>query len=193
MISALILAAGESKRMGQPKLLLPWRQSTVLGHVIQVFKSAAIEDVVVVTGGRREAVEEIARAGGARLAFNRDFASQEMLSSLQTGLRCMELSTQAALVALGDQPQVEESTVRMVAEEYRRTFAPLIVPSYEMHRGHPWLIARKFWDAVLAMRFPETPRDFLHGSARDIVYVELASPTILQDLDTPEDYLNSRQ
>jgi molybdenum cofactor cytidylyltransferase len=193
MISALILAAGESKRMGTPKMLLPWGETTVLGQVIRVFNAAAINDVIVVTGGAREAVEQIAEASGARTVFNQDYASQEMLNSLQAGLHAMDPNAEAALIALGDQPQIQENTVSVIVEKYVQTGASLVVPSHRMHRGHPWLIARNLWDALFRMRSPETPRDFLHQHAQQILHIELDTPTILQDLDTLEDYLKSRQ
>ncbi len=87
MISAIILAAGESKRMGQPKMLLPWGEVTVLGQVISTYQAAGVEDVLVVTGGAREQVEGIVRQHGARSVFNEQFAGGGMLSSLQCGLQ----------------------------------------------------------------------------------------------------------
>ena len=192
MITALILAAGESKRMGQPKMLLPWEKTTVLGHVIEVFQRAEIEDILVITGGARKEVEEIATANKARIIFNPRYASGEMLSSVQAGLRTAAPQTSAALIALGDQPQVEEANVRLVVKEYERSHADLIVPSYQLRRGHPWLVAQKLWSKILVMRSPESLRDFLKRHAQDIHYVNVDSPSILADLDTPEDYLKSR-
>ena len=193
MIAALILAAGQSRRMGRPKMSLPWGQSTVLGRVIQVVKAAGVADVLVVSGGGREAVEEIAVECQARTIFNPDYEREEMLSSLQLGLRGLPDETGAALVVLGDQPQIKEQTVRMILREYGETSAPLIVPSYQRRRGHPWLLGRGLWQLLLDLRAPESPRDFLRVHADDIHYVEVETDTIIQDLDTPEDYLKSPQ
>jgi molybdenum cofactor cytidylyltransferase len=192
MIAAVILAAGQSKRMGQPKMMLPWHGTTVLGRVIDVFKAAEIEEVVVVTGGNRAGSEQIARSAGARTVFNEDYTNQEMLSSLQVGLRAMKSSTEAALIALGDQPQIREDTIRVIVERYEHTRAPLVVPSYQMRRGHPWLVSTAMWESIFGMRSPATPRDFLRQNAQAIDYVELDTSSILEDLDTPEDYLKSR-
>jgi molybdenum cofactor cytidylyltransferase len=192
MIAAVILAAGQSKRMGQPKMMLPWHGTTVLGRVIEIFQAAGIEEVVVVTGGNREGAEQIAQSAGARTVFNEDYAGQEMLSSLQVGLRAMESSAEAALIALGDQPQIREDTVRAIIEKYQQTHARLVIPSYQMRRGHPWLVTKELWHVIFGMGSPETPRDFLRQYAKAIDYVELDTPTILEDLDTPEDYLKSR-
>ena len=191
MISAIILAAGESKRMGQPKMLLKWGETTVIETVIATFQAAGIQNVLVIAGGAKEQIER-AIGDSARTIFNADYARGEMLSSLQAGLEAMKPEAEAVLVALGDQPQVEERSVRLVMNEYQRTSASIVVPSYQMHRGHPWLVARKHWSAILKMHRPDTPRDFLNQHIQEIRYVNIDSSTILLDLDTPEDYLKSR-
>ena len=122
-----------------------------------------------------------------------------MLSSLQIGLLVLRgfavsdsSSAEAALIILGDQPQVEERSVRAVASRFVETRARLVVPSYRMRRGHPWLIARPLWEEILQMNPHQTPRDFLNRHASEIEYVNVDTPSILSDLDTLEDYLKSR-
>ncbi|MGE5073936.1 MAG: nucleotidyltransferase family protein, partial [Anaerolineae bacterium] len=178
MISALILAAGQSRRMGRPKLPLPWGANTMLGQVIEVFRVSLVEDILVVTGGDREDVEKIAEAWRARTVLNPYYASEEMLSSLQVGLGAMPAKTEAVLVALGDQPQMQHQTVLDIVHLYAESHAPLIVPSYQMHRGHPWLVARPLWGDILAMHSPETPRDFINKHAKDITYLNVGTPTV---------------
>ena len=112
-----------------------------------------------------------------------------MLTSLQIGLRAQKPSAEAALVCLGDQPQIEEGSVRSVCEAFAKSKSNLVVPSYQMRRGHPWLVARTLWDEILSTPPENSMRDFLNAHAREIEYVNLNTPTILQDLDTPEDYL----
>jgi len=191
MITAIILAAGQSKRMGRPKMILPWGETTVLGQVIATFEAAGVEDILVVIGGDGERLE--ASVGDSvRTVFNPDYANGEMLSSIQAGLAELKPEVEAALIGLGDQPQVRERSVQSVLEEYTQSKASLIVPSFQMRRGHPWLVARQHWQEILNMRFPESPRDFLNRHTNDICYVEVDDPGILKDLDTPEDYLQSR-
>ena len=194
MITALILAAGQSKRMGQPKMLLPWGKTTVLGQVLQTLKRANIPDILVVTGAARINIEKICAAFETRVAHNSDYASEEMLSSLQTGLRALreKTSATAALIVLGDQPQVQEGSVRAVVSRFIETGASLVVPSYQMRRGHPWLVARPLWHEILQMESPQSPRDFLNRHASEIEYVNVDNASILSDLDTFEDYLKSR-
>jgi molybdenum cofactor cytidylyltransferase len=199
MITALLLAAGQSKRMGQPKMLLPWGNTTVFGQVIETIRRAGLDDILVVTGGAREQVEMIAARYGLRVTQNENFEGGEMLSSLQCGLRVLggcavnkSLSAEVALICLGDQPQVQEGSVRAVVRRFVETGSRLVVPSYQMRRGHPWLVARPLWEEVLDLRPPESPRDFLNRHASEIDYVDVDNPSILADLDTFEDYLKSR-
>ncbi len=194
-VSAIILAAGESQRMGQPKLLLPWDGRTVLGQVVSTFTAAGIEEIVVVTGGTRELVEEevgrLTKQFPARAIYNPEYARGGMLSSIQCGVGSLGLRPRAALIGLGDQPQVREETVRAVCAAFVATGAPLVVPSYGGRRGHPWLAARLLWDEILSLSTSITPRQFLAKHAGSIEYVE-TDDSILQDLDTPEDYASQR-
>lgn len=192
MISAIILAAGESKRMGQPKMLLSWGKTTVLGHVISTFRQAGIEDVLVVTGGARDQVEEIIRSYGVRSIFNSEYAGGEMLISIQRGLGAQSQQTQATLIALGDQPQIQEGTVRLICERFKSTGSKLVVPSFQMRRGHPWLVERSLWNPLLELGPQRSPRDFLFQQAHEIEYVPVETPSILSDIDTMEDYQRSR-
>lgn len=192
MISAIILAAGQSKRMGQPKLLLPWGKLTVIEQVITTFLQAGIENIFVVIGGAGEQVMEVIESYPVQKIYNNDYAIGEMLSSLQLGLRALPERVQATLVGLGDQPQVQEATVRLVCEAYRDSKPQLVVPSFQMRRGHPWLVGRPLWDELLALQAPESSREFLNRHAKEIHYVESGTPSILADLDTPEDYQQAR-
>ncbi len=192
MISAIILAAGRSKRMGQPKMLLPWGKSTVIEHVITTFRQAGIEDLLVVTGGAGEHVNKAIERYPVQKIHNNDYATGEMLSSLQCGLRALPDRVQATLIGLGDQPQVEERTIRLICEAYQESNTKLVVPSFQMRRGHPWLVVRPLWAEILALKAPESPRDFLNRHAKEIHYVDAGTPSILADLDTPEDYQNAR-
>ncbi|MBN2115228.1 MAG: nucleotidyltransferase family protein [Anaerolineales bacterium] len=192
MISAIILAAGMSRRMGQPKMLLPWGRLTVIEYVITTFLSAGAEDILVITGGARDQVEERIAPYPVRGIYNKDYANEEMLSSLQCGLRAMSDQVQGTLIGLGDQPQVQEGIVRRVREAYQESRSRLVVPSFQMRRGHPWLVARPLWDELLQMKPPESPRDFLNRHTGEIHYVEVDTPSVLADLDTPDDYHRAR-
>jgi molybdenum cofactor cytidylyltransferase len=191
MISAIILAAGESKRMGEPKMLLPWGKSTVLQTVISTLQTAGINDILVVTGGAHQKIDMLI-GKSVQTVYNENYSEGEMLSSLQVGLTVKKTEASAALICLGDQPQVQVRTVQRILQAYKETRASIVVPSYQMHRGHPWLVARELWEDILKLRAPKTPRDFLNSHHKNILYIESDTPSTLQDLDTKEDYLKTR-
>jgi molybdenum cofactor cytidylyltransferase len=122
---------------------------------------------------------------------NENYEAGEMLSSIQCGLRALPPQAQAALIGLGDQPQVQEKNVRLICEAYRASQSRLIVPSFQMRRGHPWLVERSLWKEILELKPPESPRDFLNRHANEIHYVSVDTQSVLADLDTPEDYRKS--
>jgi len=190
-IAALILAAGQSRRMGTPKMLLPWGQTTVLGQVVATIAQAGIAEIVIVTGGARQAVEaeadRLSNEFVLRCVHNPQSEAGDMLSSLQCGLASLSPHVESALIGLGDQPQLSLAATLAVISTYELSPVQLIVPSYHMHRGHPWLVQRSLWDELLAWGPPLTLRDFLNAHAGDISYVD-ADQTILKDLDTPADY-----
>jgi len=193
MISAIILAAGQSRRMGEPKMLLPWGNVTVIERVITVFAEAGVEDILVITGAVREQVDEVilrcASRYPVRSVYNENYASGEMLLSIHCGLRGLTNNgAGAVMVGLGDQPQVQVRSVKLVMESYIRTKSPLVVPSYQMRRGHPWLVARSLWNEILSLKEDQSPREFLNNHADKIQYANVDTPDILADLDTPEDY-----
>ena len=188
MIAAIVLAAGLSRRMGRPKLALPWRETTVIGQVVAVLEAAGVAEILVVTGGAHEEVEKALRGTPARPVFNPRFEASEMVDSLQMGLAELAPSIEATLVALGDQPQIQLTVVQAVIEAYTAQNAELVVPSFQMKRGHPWLVRRSLWPELSQLRPPETLRDFMSRHAADIAYIPVSTDTILRDLDTPDDY-----
>jgi molybdenum cofactor cytidylyltransferase len=93
----------------------------------------------------------------------------------------------STLIGLGDQPQLSLEAARKVLSAFESSGAQLVVPSYNLRRGHPWLVQCDLWSELLSLKSPQTLRDFLNSHAREIHYVE-TDQTILKDLDTPEDY-----
>ena len=181
-ISAIILAAGKSIRMRQQKMLMPWGNTTVLQKVIHTIQKSVILDIVVITNSE---IALEAMKYGVQIEINND---GEMLTSLQLGLLAQKSSAKAVLICLGDQPQIEERSVRSVCEAFQKSGSNLVVPSFKLRRGHPWLVSRELWAEIVSIQ-DGTMRDFMNAHTKDIEYVNLDTPSILQDLDTPEDYL----
>ena len=192
---AIVLAAGQSKRMGRSKLDLPWAGSTVIAHVVQTLalgaKDHGLNRIIVVVGGAHQQVSKALTATSLdiqlQLQLNHEYATSDMSASLKAGLRCLN-DESAAMVVLGDQPQLHSDVVALLAQTYQATRAPLIVPSFKMQRGHPWIVDRSLWSELLELPPEFTLRHFLSLHADQIYYVNVKTSTILQDLDTPEDY-----
>jgi molybdenum cofactor cytidylyltransferase len=188
-VTAIVLAAGLSRRMGQPKMLLPWGDTTVLGQVLRTLYSVGADELIVVSGGAREQVEaQVIRLKSeglpVRAIFNPQYESGDMISSIRVGLVETGSETQFALIALGDQPQLSTESARRVLSAAQQPAARLILPSFEMRRGHPWLVQRDLWPDLITAK---SGRAFLRAHEHEILYVD-ADETVLKDIDTPEDY-----
>ncbi|MFN2196871.1 MAG: NTP transferase domain-containing protein [Anaerolineales bacterium] len=192
MIAAIVLAAGMSRRMGRPKLILPWGSKTIIEHVVATLRQAGIGEIVVVLGSNHAQVANCLQDDQVRLVHNPDFASTDMLESFQAGLRSLGAEFSAALVCLGDQPQIEVEVVKRLVNEYNATRAGIVIPSYNNHRGHPWIVDRQYWPEVLTLPQGATLRLFLERHREAIDYVLVNTQSILQDLDTPADYAASK-
>ena len=188
MITAIVLAAGLSTRMGQSKPLLPFGKRAVIEHILSALRECPVDVILVVTGHEREAVERRLAGWPIQTVFNPQFATGEMLASIQVGLRSAPDEAGAALIVLGDQPALERSVVEQVIAAYRRGPGSIVIPSHQMRRGHPLLIDRRHWAEILALREGQTLRDFFRGAAGAILHVEVATASVLRDMDTPVDY-----
>jgi molybdenum cofactor cytidylyltransferase len=187
-IGAIVLAAGRSTRMGAAKMTLSWGDTTVIGQVVRVLLDSGVPEILVVTGGAQSEVQRALQGLPVREIYNPDYQQGEMLSTFKLGLSNLGEDLDAVLVVLGDQPQIERKVVLSLMKVYSDTLSGLVVPSYYMRRGHPWLMDRSLWPAALALQEPATLRDFLAENQSSIQYVNVDTPTILQDLDTPGDY-----
>ena len=187
-VVAIVLAAGKSSRMGDLKVLLPWGKQAVLDAVIRQLHIARVDQVVVVTGREHDRVAQHANRYDASVVHNPDYATGEMLSSLQAGLKSLSSRAGAALVVLGDQPQIKSYVVARILEAYARGEGKIIIPSFMMRRGHPVLFDRSLWPALLDLPGGAIPRDVVNANADQIVYVNVHTDSVVRDIDTPEDY-----
>lgn len=191
-IAAVVMAAGQSKRMGTPKMALPWGKTTVIGRVVSVLQESGIQEIVVVTGGDEDEVKRALSGASARIAPNPQFKNTEMLRSFQIGITSLPEKVSATLVVLGDQPQIEMEVVRKVCERFLNRASKIVVPSFQMRRGHPWLVERALWSEILGLDSSMNLRSFLNTHADEIDYILTDRASILADLDTPEDYRDQR-
>ncbi len=192
-IGAVILGAGLSSRMGAPKLLLSWGGSTVIGTIIRNIQLAGVQTIVLVTGASHAGLADELQNEAVSLVHNPDFTNGSMVTSLQVGLRQLKLlGMDSALLALGDQPQMQTEVTQKVLVAGREHPGKLILPSYQMKRGHPWMIPGSLWEKIHKLHPGQTMRDFVRSQEENIHYVLVETPSIFADLDTPEDYQRER-
>jgi molybdenum cofactor cytidylyltransferase len=191
VIGAVILAAGQARRMGSNKMLLPYGASTVLETMVtEVLACPAVTAVVVVTGHEPDRITALLKPYPVRFVFNPAYARAEMLVSLQVGLRAMPAEAQAALIVPGDHPRLRRDIFQRVSDAHQA--GALTIPSYQLKRGHPIVIDRAWWSEVLALPETATLRDFIRAHEDRICYVVVDTDSVLKDLDTPEDYADLR-
>jgi molybdenum cofactor cytidylyltransferase len=191
-VAAVVLAGGQSTRMGQPKVLLPWDGRTVIESIVSRLVVARMPEIVVVTGHQRAAVEAALADLPVTLVHNPHHAQGEILSSLQAGLRALPDSIAAGLAVLGDQPMLDPRVVGQVLAAYARDEGQIIAPAYRGQRGHPILIDRQFWPELLAARAC-APREVLRRYPAHTTLVPVDNDDILRDIDTPEQYRQERR
>jgi molybdenum cofactor cytidylyltransferase len=188
LVSSIVLAAGASRRMGQPKMLLPWGSTTVIGKVLETLIAGGVYDPVVISGRAEDEMRQALKPFSIRWVHNPDYEHTEMLQSLQLGLSSLPHDAQAFLVVLGDQPQIEAGIVQQVIQTYQMLDRAIIIPSFQMRRGHPWLVRRDLWQSLAGLPADANMRQFLNRHVEQIEYLNVDTPSVLMDLDTPEDY-----
>jgi molybdenum cofactor cytidylyltransferase len=196
--AGVILAAGDSSRMGRDKALLSWpppsagqslSNDTFLSAAIRSL-SPATDFVVVVVGKNEAALAPIIYAHGASLVINPD-PSRGQFSSLQVGLReVLNHGRDAAMVTLVDRPAVSAATIQILREAFenadQNTWA--IVPEFSGGHGHPYLVGREMIEAFLRVPATSTARDIEHAHQAHIQYVHVDDPLVALNVNTPEDY-----
>ncbi|MGJ3238189.1 MAG: selenium cofactor biosynthesis protein YqeC [Anaerolineae bacterium] len=193
-VGAIVLAAGQASRMGEPKVLMPWtRQHSILEHIIHQLNCSRVDHINVVTGWYADQVKPLAHKMGAHPVHNRAYKTGEMVSSLKAGLRAMPEHISAVLIVLGDQPRIQPKVIYEVLKAYATGRGDLIAPSYNMRRGHPILIGRKYWHEFLALRNYQSPREIINAHAKEITYINVNTDSVLRDVDTPDDYEAERR
>ena len=184
MIAAIILAAGQSSRMGQHKLLLPLLGKPLLLHAAASALAAGCDDVLVVVGYRAEAVRQLLSDQPVRVVENPDFA-QGQSTSVRAGIAALTPQTEAALILLGDQPLVSPAILQRLMLAWRDTARPIVAPYYAGQRGNPVLFARALFPELLTVTGDQGGREVLQRHAAEIY---IAQTEAAQDLDTWQEY-----
>ncbi|HLW70111.1 MAG TPA: nucleotidyltransferase family protein [Candidatus Binataceae bacterium] len=185
-IHGILLAAGESRRMGFPKPLLKIGAETYLARLVTAMLTAVPHLTVVI--GAHAAETRAAAPLDARVTIveNHEFARGQ-LSSLKAGLRASASTASAVMVHLIDHPMVAPTTFSGIVAEYQRSGKPIVIARYKDRRGHPVIFGRALFDELLAASEEQGARAVVHAEPSRVGHFETADPAILMDLDTPAD------
>jgi molybdenum cofactor cytidylyltransferase len=188
-ICAIILAAGESKRMKVPKMLLPFQGKTIIETVIENVRSSKTGKTIVVLGSNKEKILKVTGQLPVIHCYNENY-KQGMLSSVICGFRSLPENFEAVMVILGDQPGIGPAVIDEVIDAYRKSGKGIIVPVYKNKHGHPMLVDRKYREEIEKLDPDDGLRSLFRKFPDDVFEVETKYPAILKDIDTQEDYLN---
>ncbi len=188
MICTMILAAGESRRMGRPKLLLPIGGKSMIETLVDEVLRSKSDRTVVVLGAEKEKIDRILSKRPVARVFNTRYR-EGMLSSIQTGFEAVPDKAEAVLVCLGDQPLIPFFVLDRLIEAYKDTRKGIILPVYKESRGHPILIDMKYKPEIKRISPNIGLKALVHNHPRDVLEVEVNAPQILKDIDKPEDYI----
>ena len=187
MTSAILLAAGESKRMGELKQLMPLGQNTIVGQAIDNLLASTVDEVIVVVGYRAEEVIKAIGDRPVKLVLNPDYA-QGMSTSIVAGLKQIDSKAQAVMIAFGDQPLIDSQTINRLLEEFYSSGKGIAIPTCRGRRGHPIIFAIKYKKKLLGLKGDIGGRQIVKDHPDDIVEVAVNSEGIITDIDTMGDY-----
>jgi molybdenum cofactor cytidylyltransferase len=188
MITAVVPAAGQSRRMGAQKQLLPFAGTTVIGHIVDVLLRSRIDDVCVVVGHQADRVRQAIEGRGVRIVVNSDYQQTDMLHSIRCGLAAMPQACRALLIALGDQPAITPEVINAMIDGFSGSGRGIVVPVHTGRRGHPLLLDMKHRNEILTAYDQVGLRGLLAAHADDVFELAVPDSAVLSDMDFPEDY-----
>ena len=191
-VAGVILAAGESRRMGQLKALLPFGCRTVIEQVLQPFLSADLSEVAVVLGHRADEIATVLKPLPVRLLHNPDYRFG-MTTSVQVALRLLNPVPDAYLLGLVDQPQIGLPVIRKLLAAHVHSRKGMVIPVCQGKRGHPLLLASTYRAAVLALGPDQGLNVVTRGYPEDTLELAVESDDILRDMDYHDDYVAELQ
>ncbi len=186
-ISGLILGAGASQRFGEPKQLLPFAGTTLLGWVVsQAQQAAGLDEVVVVLGRSADEIRQRVAFGSAQVVENQVF-TEGCASSYRAGIATLDARSEAMMIILGDQPGITPEIIDRVADEWRQTEAPIALCDYQGRKGHPMIFARSFYEQLVGLHGDKAAWKLVDANASLVHEVQLALP-FPEDINTREDF-----
>lgn len=186
-VVGVVLAAGESRRMGRLKALLPFGPHTVIEHVLQPLLQADLAAVTVVLGHRAADIAAVLEGLPVQLLHNPQY-QHGMTTSVQVALRDITPIPDAYLLALVDQPHLHLEIIQQLLAAFAHTRKGFVIPTYEGQRGHPIILSAAYRQDVLALGLDQGLNVVTRGHPEDTLEVPVSSDDILRDMDYPQEY-----
>lgn len=187
-IWAVVLAAGESRRMGTPKMLLPLRGKAMVEQVIMNIRNAGIKNILAVIGAEKEKLPMLLQKLSVNFCLNNNYR-EGMLSSVTCGLRNLPEEVQSIMIFPGDQPLISPVTISRLTEAYFTCGKGILIPVYDNKRGHPLLFDAGYRKEIESLDTSESLRSLSSAHPDDVAEIETDDPGILKDFDTYDEYL----
>lgn len=186
-ISAILLAAGESKRLSGSKLFLPFSGSTVMEAALDNLLASDIDEVLVVLGHRSDEAIRLIGSRAVRIAVNPDYRLG-MSTSIARGMELVDNKASGILLALADQPLVSPAIIDRLVSEFRSSPRGIALPVCRGRRGHPVIFSMSYRDELKRLKGDIGARELLDRHREDVQEVAVDTETVLTDIDTPGDY-----
>ena len=187
MIPVIILAAGESKRMGKPKQLMPLGRITILEQTVDNFLSSEVSEVVVVLGHRAEEMVNLIASRLVTVAVNPAYR-KGMSTSIAAGLGLISDKAQGVMLALADQPFIDSQTINRLVEAFGAHSKGITIPIYQGRRGHPVIFDIKYKEELLRLKGDVGGREIVDRHPDDVLEVAVNCEGICVDIDTVDSY-----
>lgn len=188
-ISGILLAAGESKRMGKPKLLLNLGESNIINTTIEKFLKSEIFELIIVLGHEAQKIECSSSGQDKRIKFVTNENYREgMSTSIKCGVLTASKESEAFLIALGDQPLISPKIINRLMEKYQSSRAGIVTVMHQSLRGHPVIISKKYVQEILSLNGDIGARDLLKQHLDDTASINIESSEEFFDVDKTQDY-----
>lgn len=193
MISAILLGAGESKRMKVNKLSLPWGRETIFEHCFSVLLRSKAQEVIVILNPQnarmKRQIEKISTSTTkkVKITFNPHY-KRGMSTSIHRGLQVMDPRNEGILISLGDQPFLKTSTINALLRAFNQKRGEIVVPSFRGVKGHPVVFHRKYEKELLKLRGDTGGKSILLQYSKQIKTIPVRSEGVVKDIDTREAY-----
>jgi len=187
MISAILLGAGESKRMGKNKLLLPWGKKTIFEHCLQTLLRSEVKEVIIVINDRLKEFIRPIHAQKIKVVINPHY-KRGMSTSIRRGVQAIAPGSEGVLIALGDQPFIKTRTINAMIKAFAQGRKGILIPSFRGKRGNPVIFHRRFRRELLELKGDVGGKSIIKNHPGEILDIPLKSEGVVKDIDLWEDY-----